>query len=232
MDTMLPADLHGAELEALDAIASALREAPDGRWTVELRFEGLRMLPLSLRLADRWPRAGRDLRVLFPDAGATALARRDAGALATSIASFADHRRRQQSSPSQGVLLLVTPSQAEYEEVEAICEAHRGAVVLLNPALVDAAVGIGSVARQRRRGFLAQWQVAYALIPEPDRALRRAHPQDWFLYRLDADGFRQVGAFPLKPDGEAQNEALQLKGTAAFGANLRDVDRLIDGLRG
>ena len=32
-----------------------------------------------------------------------------------------------------------------------------GAVVLLNSRLEDAAVGIGSVARQRRKGFMSTW---------------------------------------------------------------------------
>jgi hypothetical protein len=115
--------------------------------------------------------------------------------------------------------------------VEAVCGTHRGAAVLINPALVDAAVGVGSVARQRRRGFLAQWQAAYALIPEIDRALRRAHPGPWELYRLDPDGFRPCAEFEQRPDAEQQLQSLDLQGGAALGANLRALDTLIDGLR-
>jgi hypothetical protein len=229
---MLPPDLRTAETEALAALSSALAEAPHGRWTLELRFEGMRILPVALRLADQLPRGGKDLRLLFPDAGAAALARRDGGELASCIASFADQRRRQeQEGPSEGLLLMVRPSQAEYEEVEAVCGNHRGAAVLINPALVDAAVGVGSVARQRRRGFLAQWQAAYALIPEIDRALRRAHPGPWELYRLDPDGFRPCAEFEQRPDMEQQLQSLDLQGGAALGANLRALDTLIDGLR-
>jgi hypothetical protein len=43
-------------------------------------------------------------------------------------------------------------------------------VVTLNGRLEDAAVGIGSVARERRRGFGAQWQAAYELRPFADSA--------------------------------------------------------------
>jgi hypothetical protein len=225
---MLPADLRAAETEALAALSSALAEAPNGRWTLELRFEGLRILPVALRLADQLPRGGKDLRLLFPDAGAAALARRDGGELASCIASFADQRRRQEQGASEGLLLLVRPSQAEYEDVEAVCSNHRGAAVLINPTLVDASVGVGSVARQRRRGFLAQWQAAYALIPESDRALRRAHPGPWELYRLDPDGFRPVAEFEQKPDGEQQAEALGEGGAAA---GLRSLGQLIEGLQ-
>ncbi|MFN7901053.1 MAG: DUF1995 family protein [Synechococcaceae cyanobacterium] len=229
---MLPVDLRSAEDEALAALISALAESPQGRWTLELRFEGLRILPVALRLADQLPRGGRDLRLLFPDAGAAALARRDGGELASCIASFADQRRRQEQAASEGILLLVCPSQAEYNDVEAVCDNHRGAVVLINPTLVDAAVGVGSVARQRRRGFLSRWQAAYALIPELDRALRRAHPGPWELYRLDPDGFRPCATFEQRPDAEQQLQGLNLQGGAALGANLRALDNLLDGLRG
>ena len=50
-------------------------------------------------------------------------------------------------------------------------------MVLLNGKLEDAAVGIGTVARERRKGFLSSWQSAYALIPTGDGALRRAFPR-------------------------------------------------------
>ena len=45
---MLPADLRRAEAEALGAIQAALESGQRGLWTVELRFEGLRLLPLAL----------------------------------------------------------------------------------------------------------------------------------------------------------------------------------------
>jgi hypothetical protein len=89
-------------------------------------------------------------------------------------------------------------------------------------------VGIGSVARQRRRGFLSLWQVAYALIPQSGSALRRAFPDPWELYRLDADGFRRVAEFEQKPDGEQQAEALGETGAAA---GLRSLGQLLEGLQ-
>ena len=41
---MLPPDLRTAEAETREALRSALAADPRGRWTVELRFEGLRLL--------------------------------------------------------------------------------------------------------------------------------------------------------------------------------------------
>jgi hypothetical protein len=256
---MLPPDLRTAEAELLEALRSALAADPRGRWTVELRFEGLRLLAPVLRLADALEAAGTPFRLLFADAGAAALARRDGAALAPRIASFSDALRRRQTDgdgaaptgapvaggePSsqetqQGadaaeereVLLLVAPSQAEYGVVEPLCQGHTGAVVLINPSLEDAAVGIGSVARQRRRGFLAGWTAAYALIPRGASALRRCHPGDWELYRLDPDGYRAVASFPQKPDSEQQEAALAGGEGGGLGATLRSVDRLLEGLQ-
>lgn len=224
---MLPADLRTAEAQLLDALRAALAAETAGRWTVELRFEGLRLLPVALRLAASLAEGG-DTTLLLPDAGAAALARRDAPDLAAPIASFSDHLRRQGEGGSEGLLLLVAPSQAEYDTVESLCGRHRGPVVLLNPALEDAAVGIGSVARQRRRGFLSLWQAAYALIPQGGSALRRTFPGPWELYRLDPDGYRPAAQFEQKPDGEQQAEALGEGGAAA---GLRSLGQLIEGLQ-
>lgn len=228
---MLPPDLRTAEAEALGALQQALAFTSSRRWTLELRFEGLRLLPLALRLFASLQAAEPSWRLLLPDAGAAALARRDAPQLAGAIASFGDQIRLQGEQGSEGQLLLVAPSLAEYEQVEQLCAAHRGAVVLLNPALEDAAIGIGSVARQRRRGFLAEWRTAYALIPRVDSALRRVFPELWELYRLDADGFRMVSSFEQKPDAEQQAQALSGGAEPGLGDNLRSLGQLIEGLQ-
>jgi hypothetical protein len=74
-------------------------------------------------------------------------------------------------------------------------------------------VGIGSVARGRRRTFLRRWQAAYALIPGSVSALRRAYPAPWELYRLDSDGYRFAASFEKRPDAEEQAEALAQSAT-------------------
>lgn len=241
---MLPPDLRSAEAETLTAVRSALAAEPRGRWTVEWRFEGLRLLAPALRLAgDLLTETGRGGRLLFADEGAAALARRESEILAPRIASFGDQRRRQGEAGGEaggegggedggdGLLVLVAPSQAEYDLVEALCAAHRGAVLLLNPNLEDAAVGIGSVARQRRKGFLSTWQTAYALLPDAESALRRAHPGEWELYRLDPDGYRLVRSFERRPDGESRAEALAGTGGVGLAGQLRGLNDLLEGLQ-
>ncbi|MCE2835721.1 MAG: DUF1995 family protein [Cyanobium sp. 49614_E6] len=244
---MLPPDLRSAEAETLTAVRSALAAEPRGRWTVEWRFEGLRLLAPALRLAGALLTEAGQGRLLFADEGAAALARRESEILAPRIASYGDERRRQgddaginggegggaacEEAGGEGLLLLVAPSQAEYDLVEALCGAHRGAVVLLNPNLEDAAVGIGSVARQRRKGFLSTWQTAYALLPDAESALRRAHPGEWELYRLDPDGYRLVRSFERRPDGESRAEALAGTGGVGLAGQLRGLNDLLEGLQ-
>lgn len=224
---MLPPDLRAAEEQLLEAALAALKAGQRGIWTLELRFEGLRLLPVALRLAAAL-RQQEPLRLLCSDMGATALARRDAPDLAEAIASFSDQRLLVESGASEGVLLLLGASPSDYGIVETICEGHGGPVLLLNPTLEDAAVGIGSVARQRRRGFLSRCEAAYALIPLADSALRRAYPGPWELYRLDPDGYRLIADFERRPDGEQQAEAL---GAGGLQGNLRALGELIDGLQ-
>lgn len=227
---MLPADLRSAEGQALAALLAALPAQTRGRWTVEMRFEGLRLLPVALRLAEGLRASAVAVRLLFPDAGAAALARRDAPALADAIVDFRG-QMAQPSAASDAVLLAVGPAPADYEAFEQLCSAQPGSVVMLNGSLEDAAVGIGSVARERRRGFLSQWLPAYALQPLQGSALRLAYPGAWELYRQDADGFRLAARFDQKPDLETQLEALAGEGGAGVGGNLRALDAFIEGLR-
>ena len=231
MARMLPADLRRAEAEAVEAIAAALASQAKGFWTAEFRFEGLRILPVSLRLLAALLPAHAEARLVFPDAGAAALAKRDAAEQAGSITELSGIKRLQQADGgSDGLLVMVAPTPADYEDVEAVCAQHRGSVVLLNGKLEDAAVGIGTVARERRKGFLSTWQSAYALIPTGEGALRRAYPLDWQLYRRDPDGYRFVKGFELKPDAEQMADALEGEG-GGVARGLKAVDRLIEGLQ-
>ena len=216
----------------MEALRAALTADPKGLWTVEFRFEGLRILPVALRLlAGMEATTSSELLMLFPDAGATALAKRDGPAFSERLLSLRDLMRLQQADGgSNGVLVIVAPKPADYEEVEQVCAQHRGAVVMINGDLEDAAVGIGSVARERRRGFLSGWQSAYAVIPLGDGALRRAYPLPWQLYRLDPDGHRFVAEFEQKPDAEARVEAMAGANGAGLAGNLQAIESFIEGL--
>ena len=228
---MLPADLSAAEDQTRQALAAALAADAAGRWSIDWRFEGLRLLPPVLRLLQHQLELGQATTLLFSDAGGAALGRRDAPELADAILDFRQLQQRQQQQPSDGVLLVLSPSAADYETFEALCGAHRGAVVMLNGRLEDAAVGIGSVARERRRGFVATWKSAYWLQPLEGGALRQACPEPWQLYRQDPDGYRWITSFEQKPDAEAIGAALSGDGGTGVSGTLRAVDTLLEGLR-
>ena len=171
----LPADLLSAESDLLVAVQAALASGDGSRWGATLRFENLRLLPVALRLAEALAAAHIDLRVLWPDAGAAALARRDAPEMAAAIADFNQWSAK---ADPDALLLVVGPQPSDYDAFMALCENHRGAIVMLNGRLEDAAVGIGSVARERRKGFVASWQQAYWLQPLEGGALMRSFPDD------------------------------------------------------
>ena len=224
----LPADLLKAEADLLEAVKAALTSGDGSRWGATLRFENLRLLPVALRLADALATAYPDLRVLWPDAGAAALARRDAPELAPAIADF--NQWTSKADPD-ALLLVVGPQPSDYDTFMALCENHRGAVVMLNGRLEDAAVGIGSVARERRRGFVASWQQAYWLQPLEGGALMRSFPEDWSLFRQDPDGYRWLSASANRPDPETLAALLAGEDPDGLKQQLGNVDRFLDGLR-
>ena len=98
-------------------------------------------------------------------------------------------------------------------------------------SLEDAAVGIGSVARARRRGFVATWQVAYWLEPLAGAALLGRYPACWTLFRQDADGYREVTRFDQRPDADQIDSALH-DGAAALGQQIGAMDRFLKDLSG
>lgn len=228
---MLPADLRAAESETLEALKQALSQTEAGRWSIEWRFEGLRLLAPVLRLLEALKHNNPAVLLLVSDAGGAALARRDAPELADCVVDFRQLEQRQQQQPSVGILLVLAPAAADYESFESLCSNHRGPIVMVNGRLEDAAVGIGSVARGRRKGFVSTWQSAYALIPLDGGALRHACPGAWELYRQDPDGYRAIASFDQKPDAEAIGAALSGDGGGGVSGTLRAVDSLIEGLR-
>ena len=227
----LPADLVSAEEAMLHAALAAVSSGDGQRWAASLRFEGLRLLPVAVRLAQGLIAAGQQLLMVWPDAGAAALARRDAVDLKELILDFNQLKRSENDTPDTRFLLAVNPSPADYEDFEAICDNHAGTILMLNGRLEDAAVGIGSVARERRRGFVASWQQAYWLQPLEGGALMRCFPADWHVYRSDPDGYRQIAVEENRPDPDTLAALLASESADGIKQQLATVDRFLDGLR-
>lgn len=226
----LPPDLATAEQDLLEACTTALTSGDSTRWSAALRFENLRVLPVALRLARALIDAGRPVVLLWPDAGAAALARRDAEDLAERVLDFKQWSSKE-DPPANALLLVVAPQPSEYDEFAEICGSHSGPVLMLNGRLEDAAVGIGSVARERRKGFVSVWSQAYWLEPIDGGAVMRVHPEAWNVYRADPDGYRAVAELETRPDPETINAILAGEDGPGLKQQLGNVDRFLDGLR-
>ena len=227
----LPADLATAEQDLRRAVLDALAAAPSRRLSASLLFENLRVLPVALRLGAALDDAGFEPTLLWPDAGAAALARREAPELQASIKDFNQWSAESDAGERTNLIVAISPQPSDYDAFQEICDAHGGMVLMLNGRLEDAAVGIGSVARERRRGFVASWTACYWLQPVDTGALMRIHPDDWRVFRQDPDGYRLAGTLSSRPDSEGLAELLSVEGTQGIAAQLNTVDRFLDGLR-
>ena len=215
----------------LASLKQALSDRQQRRWTVTWRFEGLRLLQPALRLATALENGGYEVVLGWPDAGSTALAQRESPELAADCFALKDLVSSSDPEITGRTLLAIGPQPSDYEMVEQICNSWQGAVILLNGKLEDAGVGIGSVARGRRKGFLSIWRSAFHLEPLAEGALLQTEKEMWHLFKADPDGYRFLGTMPSKPDAEAIGMALN-GDSDSLGRQLGAVDRFIEDLRG
>ena len=215
----------------LASLKQALSARKQIRWTVTCLFEGRRLLNPALRLAKVMDDAGHEVVLGWPDAGSAALAQRESPEMAANCFALKDLMLSSDPEITGRLLLAMGPQPSDYEMVEQICNIWQGAVVLLNGKLEDAGVGIGSVARGRRKGFLSIWRSAFHLEPLAEGALLQNEQEMWHLFKADPDGYRFLGTMPSKPDAEVIAMALSGDGDS-LGRQLGAVDRFIEDLRG
>jgi hypothetical protein len=230
LSVTLPADLVEAEAMTLASLKQALCDRQQRRWTVTWRFEGLRLLNPALRIAQALQAEGHDVVLGWPDAGSAALAQRESPELASHCLALKDLMLSSDPELKGRLLLAIGPQPSDYGLVEQICNDWEGPVVLLNGKLEDAGVGIGSVARGRRKGFLSIWRSAFHLEPLAEGALLQTEQEMWHLFQADPDGYRFLATMPSKPDAEAIAMALNGEDDS-LGRQLGAVDRFIEDLR-
>lgn len=203
----LPKTLEDAIVQAQAATQAAL-QAGSTRLQVELAFSELKPMPVARQFLTIFEELGPQLKVLFPDAGAAALARRDWGELPHVVRGLGELKA--QTQPDDQLFLLVAPSAVEVKEVEKLCEeAGDRPVVLLNPRLEDVAtIGIGYAGRQLRERFLNQFESCYYLRPLEQAALLHCYPEPWQLWQEENQDYRLVAEFPKKPNPEELDQVL------------------------
>ncbi len=198
----LPSNLHEAEEQLFNSIQAFYTAKSTGRISVNLKFEGLKLLPLSYRLLERSMSMTENVYFLWPDAGAAALAKNQYSQTSSRIYSFKDFISTHADDLDSPIVLAVEPKHFDYEEFESVANCVNGLLIMLNGQFDDSSVGIGSVGRERRKGFISTWDNVYWLEPLNNGALMHQYSSDWSLYRSDPDGYRLAQSFTSKPSQE------------------------------
>jgi len=210
----LPTDLDTAIAQARQATRAAIE---DGQTLlqVELLVGELKAQTIAEQFLPELLEMGKALRVMFPDMGATALARRDWGEERFKISDLGSDRRPvdTQIADEDECFLVVEPSDVEIAQVEKLYLAAAGRpVVLLLPRLENVAtIGIGYAGRQLRDRFLSKIETCYYIRPLDGATLYRAYPSPWQVWGdapPPAVGEELLAETATKPAGEALDRIL------------------------
>jgi hypothetical protein len=205
---MVPQTLEDAITQAKQATKAAL-EAGYGRLQIELVIPeiALQAQSLALQFTVLFEEYGLRLKVLFPDTGAAALARRDWGETPFKVTDLGSRFTpvEMKVTPDDRAFLVVCPSSVEVKSVETLCEiAGDRPVVLLIPQLEDiSVVGIGYAARQLRERFLSTLESAYYFRPLENGVVLRSFPEQWQVWLEKETGYELIAEESTKPIGEA-----------------------------
>ncbi|MGB3786856.1 MAG: DUF1995 family protein [Phormidesmis sp.] len=196
----IPNTINIATEQAKLATKAAL-DAGISRLQIEMAIPELKHQPIAEQFLELF--SDRQFKVLFPDAGAAALARRDWNEPDFTIRGLGE--LIQTVDPEDDLYFVINPSAVEVGKVEALCnEALDQPVVLLNPQLEDVAVvGIGYAARQLRERFLSQIETCYYVRPVDEGVVYRAYPGPWQIWReIAPDEYEHVQDLSNRPSSE------------------------------
>jgi hypothetical protein len=217
---MLPQNLEESIAQAQAATTAAIA-AGHTKITAEIIYPELRFMGVAEQFLAVFEDYGSGLRVLFPDTGAAALAKRDWPNAEFRIADMGSSRSPvvEKIQPEDRLFVAVEPSAVEVEQIEKLCQAAEGRpVVLLLPKLEDAAiVGIGYAARQLRDRFITTLTNAYYIKPlADDLIIYRCFPEPWQVWQIPSGGetYEIVAELDHKPMGDELDNLLA-GGTAA-----------------
>ena len=175
------------------------------RQEVVLRSPGLDVLEVVRYVAERLAEdRERPPLVLYPDAGAAALACQRLGEVSYPIQGI---NQRIADFEAYGAVLLVEISMVEVEALEKLADAcGERLFIILNSRLGEAgAVGIGLVGRQLRSRFLSTLEPVFYLQPVEGGALYRSYPSNWQVWKEnahEAEGYSLVSERGTRPTTE------------------------------
>ena len=198
----LPQKLVDAEEQILLSLTNCFNNNSCNLISVNVLFEGLRLQPVALRLSDKLASLNFKYNLVWPDAGAAALAKRDAPEISQYIKTYKELITTGSLELEELVIIAVSPQPYDYDLFVNLCSKVNGKIIMLNGKLDDSNVGIGSVARERRKLFTSKWLNTYWLEPLTRGALIHLYPSDWILYKSTLQGYIQIDAFKEKPNSE------------------------------
>jgi hypothetical protein len=206
-----------------DCVRGVQQAAQAGKFRQEivLRSPGLDVLDVVRYLAERLAEdPERPPLVLYPDAGAAALARQRLGEVNYPIQGI---NQRLDNFEAYGAVLLVEISMVEVEALEKLAESWVARpYIILNSRLGEAgAVGIGLVGRQLRSRFLSTLEPVFYLQPVEGGAIYRRYPSNWQVWKEnpndEAEDYTLVSEKGSRPTAEELSQDLY---RAADGQNL------------
>ncbi|KGG12466.1 MULTISPECIES: DUF1995 family protein [Prochlorococcus] len=202
MNLILPQDLKQAETQLYQSTLTYLQKYPRTKFSANLFFEGLKLTPIVIRLANTL--LSHDIKplLLFPDFGSSALAQRDFPTFKSNIITFKDYLSNKNLYQDTNILIAVSPQPYDFEEFSQLCNSIDISILMFNGRLQDTAVGIGSVGRDRKSGFVASWAPSYFLKPLNMGALMYMYPYKWTLFYRSNAGYQYVNSFDKKPNDE------------------------------
>ena len=210
MQKILPKDLLTAEEMANKSIIMFLRDKPNKKQAINYNFEGLRSMPIAYRLY-LWLVNNKFQPILvWLDEGSTALARNKYTDISDRILSAKKFISLEPDSLIYDSIIVVNPGPYDYELTEQLSESCTVSQIMLNGKLEDSAVGIGSVARERRKGFISSWENSFWLQPLDKGAIFHAYPQNWQLFSNDISGYSFLKEFPNRPNNEQIFESMEI----------------------
>lgn len=210
--------------ESLNQMATAVQQgvaAGKYRGQIEFRTPDLNGLAILEVLVAHLPKP---VQVLFPDAGAAALATQQA-APAEDVVFRSLTMAQADEYWASFVLYQVSGVEIQRAEQLAGLVLERP-LVLVNPQLDAGVVGIGLAGRQLRTRFLNTFEMLYFLEPLEGGALRRSYPANWEVWQEQNGEYTLRSERGQRPNLEEINQTLVQKQDGFF-AQLEKLIRAL-----
>lgn len=201
--------------ETLDIAVAQAKEATkvaldDGYRLIQVELVipeiALKSEALALEFAQLFAESGSGVKVMFPDTGAAALAKRNWGDKPFQVTDMGSRFTpiETQIAPEDEIFIVACPSAVEVERAEKLSQlAGDRPVIFLIPQLEDVTVvGIGLAARQLRERFIKNIYSCYYLRPLESGAILRCHPSPWQIWLEQESGYELATELASKPMGE------------------------------